>query len=261
MDLSRLRELIDNRYLLSSGSAIIGAIMTRLVAVLRGRVKVIEYTVSHDRVALSAEDALFGNVQVTWHGTPVVNLYMSTVEIRNDTTRDFADLTFRVYTGDTLLLTEKADIPGSVYLPSYTPAFARSIEVAPGQQPTDQQFNTFRHNREYAVRVLNRGQRVVLRYLTSMPVATSSPSVWVDIAHPGVTIVFRPSLPAIHGVAVKLALPIGLLVCMATIVLVGSMVHNIWMAACLAMFVGLIAQSIGALAYRGARSLWRLMAR
>lgn len=261
MDLSKLRVLIDNKALLSLLSAAGGALLTNLVAAYRSRIRVIEYTVNHERVALSAEDVLFGTVAVTWEGLPVTNLYVSTVQIHNGTTTDYTNLEFKVWTGTTLLLTERAEVLGTTYRLAYTEAFVRALRVEPGDTPTPAQVTMFRHNREYRIPVLNRGQRVLIRYLTTVEPGADGPSVWVDMLYPGVQIVFRPVAPEIHGVAVKVALPLGLLACLVLVGLVSVFVSQIWVAAVVCTLAGLTVQVIGAWLVRGFKFLRRIIFR
>ena len=77
MPLPDISQLLDSKTLISSVSAIVGAIVGGLVTVLRNRVKTLEYTARHDRLAFAVNDARFGAVQVTWNGHNVVNLFSS----------------------------------------------------------------------------------------------------------------------------------------------------------------------------------------
>lgn len=254
-----LLALLDSKALISVLSLIGGGLAGSLIAALRGRLKTLEYTVTHDRVALAAEDAVFGSVRVTWQGHEVTNLFTSTVTLNNATTRDFTQLKFKVYTGDTLLLTQYTEIPGTSFVLKWTDEYETAVRVQPGQQPTDQQFWIFRHNREFVVPVLNRGQKAVARFLTTVPPGGQGPAVWVDMLHPGVRVEYRPNVPQIHGVSVKLALPIGLAACVAVLVGTSLYVPVVWLAALLCMIFGLVAQSVGAFIFRGARYLKNLV--
>lgn len=253
MNLPDLQYLLDNKLVISVFSVFSGTLIGSVLTALRGRLKVIEYTVVHDRVGLSTDDAIFGSVRVIWQGVDLTNLYSSVVTVENSTSTDFTNLKLKVYTGDTSLLNERTEIPGTTYTLKYTPDFAASIEVPTGATPTDAQFQIFRHNREYIVPVLNRGQRLVLHYLTTVPNSHSSPSVWVDLVHQGAQISFRPLLQEVHGVPIKIALPLGLLACLVVLVLSSVYVKQPWVAASIAMSFGLVAQSVGAVIYRGVR--------
>jgi len=261
MDLTELRKLIDNKAILSLVCAAGGALLGNLVAVYRARIRILEYTVNHERVALAAEDQLFGTVAVSWQGAPVTNLYVSTVEIQNRTTTDLSALEFKVWTGSTLLLTERTEMPGTTFVPTYTAGFSQAIQVPADQAPTDAQFNVFRHNREYRIPVLNRGQRALFRYLTTVPGGAEGPSVWLDMLHPGVQVVFRPNAPEILGVAVKLALPLGLLVCLVAVAAVSVFIRQVWLAAVLCVLAGLAVQTIGAFVYKAFRFIKQVVFR
>jgi hypothetical protein len=261
MTLPDLQSLLDDKAIFSGLSVIGGTLIGSVLSALRGRLKVIEYTVAHDRVGMSADDAIFGSVRVTWQSVDLTNLYSSVVIVENSTSTDFTNLKLKVYTGDTSLLNERTEIPGTTYILKYTPEFAASIAVPAGTTPTDAQFDLFRHNREYIVPVLNRGQRLVLHYLSTVPNSTTGPSVWVDLLHQGAQISFRPLLQQVHGVPIKIALPLGLLACLVVLVLSSIYVQQPWVAASIAMAFGLVAQSVGAGLYRGVRRVLRMLSK
>ena len=137
--MSDLSGVMDSRVLLSALSAVAGALFWNFVALYRARIKVLEYTVAHERMGLSTQDAIFGNVAVTWQGQPATNLFVSTVTLENNTSSDYTGLRFKVYTGSTLLLTEQGQIAGSTYVPVYTEDYLASLNVAPGSTPTPPQ--------------------------------------------------------------------------------------------------------------------------
>lgn len=248
--------LFENKPLISTLLLIGGGFVGALLATLRNRLKTLEYTVTHDRVALSADDAVFGSVKATWQGHEVTNLFTSTVTLENSTSRDFVDLKFKVFTGeDTLLLTQYTEIPGTTYALNLTHDYEVAIEVPAGQQPTDHQFWLFRHNREFIAPVLNRGQKALVRFLTTVPQGNDGPAIWLDILHPGTKVRFRPSVAQIHGVPVRIALRVGLGACVAVLILSSLYVSAVWVAALLCMVVGLFAQSIGAFTLRAFRSI------
>lgn len=261
MTLPDIQQLLDSKILLSGISILVGALLGNFISVYRGRIKVLEYTVTHDRIGLSADDAIFGNVRVTWQGHNLTNLYSSVVTVVNGTSVDYTNLKLKVYTGNTLLLTERTEISGTTHVLHWTPEYAATLQIPAGGAPTDQQFNTYRHSREYHVPVLNRGQRAVMHILTTIPNQNESPLIWVDLLHPGAQIQFRLLTQQIHGVPVKLALPLGLLASIAVLIAVSFLLSEVWAAALIAMIVGLGAQSIGAWVYRGVRFVKQIVLR
>jgi hypothetical protein len=254
VDWPAIGSFLDNKAALSALSAAGGALLTKLFALYRERLKVLEYTVTHDRVGLSAQDAIFGEVRVTWEGHELRNLYASTLVLENTASADYTNLKLKVYTGNTLLLNERSEIAGTTHIAPWTDEFRQSLQVA-GDAPTDAQLYAFRHGREYMLPVFNRGQRLVLTYLTTVPNADEGPSVWLDMLHPGVQLVFRPVTQQIYGVPVRLALPLGLFACVVVLTAVSVYVRQPWLASVILLASGLAVQAIGAGVYRLLRLL------
>ena len=261
MPILDLAQLIENKALLSALSAVGGGLIGNLIAVLRSRVKTMEYTVHHDRVGFSADDQVFGAIRVTWQNHDVTNLFSSRVTLENQTGKDFTNIKVKVHTGDTLLLGERTEIPGTTYILKWADDFQQQLLVAPGDAPSEQQFNTYNHSREYVVPVLNRGQRVVMTYLTTVPTAGQGPAVWLDMLHEGVKVQHRQVVPQVHGVPIRLAISVGLVVCVAVLAIASIAFTEPWAAAAVCMVFGLFAQSIGAFAYRGLQLLKALVVR
>ena len=67
------------------------------------------YFVWHNKVGVSVDDAVFGTVRVTWNDNLVANLYSSTVELRNESLKDYENVVVRVFSNDTIHLTERAE--------------------------------------------------------------------------------------------------------------------------------------------------------
>jgi len=246
MDFSFLKDIFNNQFVRYIFFAFAGA----LILYLRNRVRRLEYVVHHERIASSSIDPIFGSIQTTWQGNPVSNLYTSRVELTNNTSRDFSEVVFKVYTGDTILLTERTEIIGTPRIVEWSPAFKQQMYVQPGGTPTQQQFDVYNKSREYKLPVFNRGQKLAMTYLTAIPSSASGPSVWVDIDHKGIKVEYIPPGPRIHGVPQKVAVGFGLAISGVIFIIFGVYSPDPWLTAFACIFVGLFAQSIGALVYR-----------
>ena len=182
-------ELLESKITLSAVSAVLGALFWNYVAWSRGRVRVLDYTVTHDRVGVSAADTALGDIAVTWGGTPVANLFLTTVTLENNTSSNLTALRFKTWTGnDTFLLSEHREVVGSTFHPNYTPEYAASLATPTGEAPTSEQQQIYWHNREYHLPVFNRNQRAIFRYLTTAAQNTDGPWVWADMQHRGVRV-------------------------------------------------------------------------
>ena len=246
MDFSFLKNIFNNEFVRYILAAFVGA----LILYVRNRVRRLEYSVNHDRVGFSSADPIFGSIQATWQGSPVSNLYMSRVELTNDTSRDFSDLVFKVYTGDTILLTERTEVIGTPRIVEWSPAFKQQMLVQPGGAPTQQQYDIYNKSREYKLSIFNRGQKIAMTYLTTVPPSVAGPAVWVDIMHKGIKVEYMAPGPRVHGVPQKSAIGFGLAISAVTLVAFGIYSPDPWLTAFVCIFVGLFAQSIGAVLYR-----------
>ena len=187
------------------------------------------------------------------------NLFTSTVAILNTTSTDCTDLKIKVYTGnDTLILTERTEVVGTLYGPKFSEEFLQSIHVAEGGEPTANQTWLHYHQREYVVPVFNRGQRLVLRYLTTFLDPAQGPSVWLDMLYPGLEARYRKLLPEFYGVPVRLALPLGLFVCLLVFLFISLFITKVWAGASIALVAGLMVQPFGAWIYKGIQFLKKI---
>ena len=101
--------ILNNKILIAMSSAIGGmiiAVFTNQLLNRRGRFR---YSVSHARIGVSTDDAIFGSVKVTWNDNMIANLYLSTVELVNDSMRDFENVAVKAFSNNTDLLTENEE--------------------------------------------------------------------------------------------------------------------------------------------------------
>jgi hypothetical protein len=257
-----LQQWLTSDRLIPVAAFVVGVLASNLVAVLRNRVRVLTYTVKHDRIGLSADDRIFGNVRVSWSGAELANLWMSTITLDNQTTKDYSRLQIIAYTGEaTRLLSVHTSISKTPHIVVHTDAFAAQIAVPDGAVPTAQQWDLYYHRREYRVPVFNRGQQVELKYLTTVTPPAPSPAVWLDAMHEGVRFQYLPNVPRVHGVPVTKAVVVGLVVCIAIVVLASLLATSVWEAAIVCMVAGLGGQQLGAYGYRVYRILKDLILR
>jgi small basic protein len=248
--------LLDNKPLLSMLSAIFGVLVAAIVNYIRNDLRTLEYQVHHERVAVAANDTIFGDVRVTWQGTEVKNLFVSTAILENATTRDFSNLKIKVHTDNTLLLTQYVELVGTSYVPPLTDEYIKFLAVQTGENPTPEQYNTYYHKREFLISTLNRGQKFLARFLVTD--SNNDPSVWIDALHAGVKLRFRPNQKHFLGVPVRITLPVALGVCFIVLILSSLYLSTAWIAGILCMLVGLFAQIIAAVLYRTSKKIYNI---
>lgn len=244
-------EILENKILLSAISLLVGAVLTSIVNKILNKTKTIFYTVNTERVALSSEDPIFGNVQVEWQGHKVNNLYNTVIEIENTTSIDYKDLELKVWSGkDTLILNERTSIIDTTRLIEWTDSYREQMVVLEGNTATQRQIDIYHHERIYKIDVFNRGQKLQFIYLSTLINNTDSHFIWLELIYPGLKFKQRFVTNKIHNVLVTNALFWGLIASFITIVLSSLYIESTWLIATLCIIVGLLAQSFGAYIYK-----------
>ncbi len=174
------------------------------------------------------------------------NLYLSTIEILNESSNDYENVDIRAYSNDILLLSEQTQIDDTSYILEWSDKYKKDLHVADGQEISQAQRDLYNRQREFNVPAINRGQIIKLTFLNSAT-GNTDPSIWVDIQKKGIKLVFRRRpLNTIHGESQSHAAVVGVIMGF----LVGAvLIANgtvLWQAVCVAMIYGLIAQTPGA---------------
>lgn len=249
--------LLENKVLLAAISGLSGVVLTLITQRILGKRGLFTYFVWHNRVGVSADDAVFGTVGVTWNSNVVPNLYSSTVELRNESLADYQNVVVRVFSNDTRLLSERADLMGTTRTLEWSEEFSRRLAVQPGTQPTAGQMVLYGRQREYAVPTMNRGQIVRLTFLNA-PDGEAQPTIWLDIVHPGVKTRFRVPHQQFLGTPQPIAALIGAALGVPFLLVVVALTDVAWAAGVLCLLYGVCVVFPGAYfikAWRGIREL------
>ncbi len=244
--------LLENRYILGLASSLAGIVLTLITQRVLNKRGLFSYFVRHSRVGVSADDAIFGSVRVTWNGNPVANLYSSAVELVNESLKDYENVVVRAFTNDTVLLTERTEIAGTTRTLTWTDDFQNQLKVAPNQAPSQSQIDLYSRQRDYLVPTMNRGQVVRIHFLNAAK-TQNQPSIWLDVLHKGVKVQFRVAHAEVLGIPQPLAALAGVISALVIVGLVISFIQSVWVAAICSLLYGFFAQVPGALLIK----LWR----
>lgn len=247
-------QLIQHPYtsaIVSFIGGIIAAYLTQLILNKRGT---FTYFVNHQRVGLSANDVIFGSVAVSWNGNPVSNLYLSTVELINESMNDYENVVIHAYTSDTLLLTEQTQILGTPNILKWTENYNQQLHFEAGGSLSDNQWAIYNGQREYLVPIMNRRQSVRLTYLNSAK-GNSTPNIWLTVLQKGVKLKFSAPQNQILGVSQPQAAFAGVIIGLVATVSLVLLTSDPWVIASTSLIYGLIAQLPGAYAIKLLRKL------
>lgn len=242
-----LQMIIQSDFFPAIAGGIGGVITAWLTQRVISKSGIFTYFVNHLRVGMSTEDVIFGRVAVSWNGNPILNLFLSRLELKNESMNDYENVVIRVYTSDTLLLSEQTQILDSPNILEWSADYKKQVHIESGQEPTEQQRAIYHGQREYIIPIMNRGQSVRLTYLNSAKVQSNeTPKIWLSIFQKGVKLKFRNFQNQIFGVPQPRAAFVGVIIGVAVVIALVLSVQNNWVVAISALAYGLIAQIPGA---------------
>lgn len=230
---------------------IVTAWLTQRVLNKRG---IFTYSVTHTRVGVTAEDAIFGNVAVSWNGNPVQNLYLSTIEMKNESMNDYENVVVNAFTNDTRLMSEQTQLLDTPNILEWSEKYKNQLHVEPGSDPSEKQWTTYNGQREYIIPIFNRSQSIKITYLNSAK-SNEIPNIWLSVAQKGVKLKFRGPQNQILGVPQNQAAFVGVILGVVVLVALVIFVAEPWAVAIAAMTYGLVAQLPGAYAIKTIRRL------
>ncbi len=249
-----LLQIIQSEYI----SAIAGGIGGVLIAWLTQRVLskrgTFTYFVNHQRIGVSTEDPIFGSVTISWNAHPIPNLYLSVIELKNESMNDYENVVVRTYTDSTLLLSEQTQILDTPNVLEWPEKYKMQLHVQAGAEPSANQRAIYNGQREHVIPVMNRGQAIKFTYLNSSK-SSNTPTIWLAVTQKGVKLKFRPPQHQVFGVPQPQAAFVGVLIGLAVIVTLAWQVPNPWVVAAGSFIYGLVAQVPGAYAIRLSRRI------
>lgn len=253
--------MIENKLVLMAISLVTGIVLKTIVDKILNKTKIIYFTNNTERVAVSNNDPIYGNIKVEWEGHSVQNLYNSVITIENTTSVDYEDLEIKIWSGqDTVILNEKTGLEGTTRIIEWSDEFKNELSISEGNEElTKQQLNTYNHERRYKLPVFNREQKLQFSYLSSLVNTNSTHGIWVELIYPGLKFEQRFATNKIHDVLVSDALFWGLLSSIVAVILSTLYLENVWLIASISMVTGLFAQSIGAYIYKFITSINNLI--
>lgn len=247
--MNELLQLFQNQYISVIAGGLGGIFTAWLTQRVLNRRGIFSYSVTHNRVGMTTEDPIFGAVAVTWNGNPISNLYLSTIEMKNESLNDYDNVVVHTYTSDTKLMTEQTQLLESPNILEWSEKYKKQLHVEAGSKPSESQWNIYNGQREYVIPIFNRGQTIKITYLNSGQ-NSSMPSIWLSIALKGVRLKFRGPQNQILGVPQGQAAFIGVLIGLLVLVALALLVSQPWVVAMTAMAYGFVAQIPGACAIK-----------
>lgn len=247
--MDELFQVFQNQHVSIIAGGLGGILTAWLTQRVLNRRGTFSYSVSHNMVGITTEDKIFGSVVVTWNGKTISHLFLSTIEMKNESLNDYENVIVRAYTSDTKLMTEQTQLLDSPNILEWSEKYKDQLHVEKGSEPTDTQLNIYSGQREYVIPIFNRGQTVKISYLNSSH-DSSMPKIWLSVMRKGVKLKFRGPQNQILGVPQGQAAFVGVLLGAAVLLALTSRELESWIVATIAMGYGFLAQLPGAYAIK-----------
>jgi len=256
MDISNI---IDSKLFIGIFSAIIGITLTIIAQLYLNKRGNFSYYVFHTRIGQSTENKVYGSVKLIWNECPISNLYLSKVELINNSLKDYESVIVRIFTNDTVLLTQSAQIVGTTRSIDFTEEYIKKISVKEDNKPSKEQLALFRKQREFFIPTMNRNQTLRFEFLNSA-ISTRQPSIWVDVLHKGVKCKFRIAQNMIFGAPKNDAAIIGAIFGLIVVFLLIIFINNVPILAFISFIIGLTVIIPGAFIVKFFRKIRDLLA-
>lgn len=167
-----------SRLALPLATGIGGYLLKHITDRFFSRVRILNYTVGSVFIGSSAEDSLFGSVEIRHNGNKVNSLYLTTLELTNGSSKDFSDLSIVLYADtNSLILFSHSEKLGEVSGISFQKSFLDAVNS--GKFP-----ELHFRRRDYHLPVLNRGETLKFQLLITN-LKSETPSAWMSCEHPG----------------------------------------------------------------------------
>ena len=256
MDISNI---IDSKLFIGISSAIIGITLTIIAHLYLNKRGIFSYYVFHTRIGQSTRNKVYGSVKLTWNESPISNLYLSKVELINKSLKDYESVIVKIFTNNTILLTQSTQIVGTTRSIDFTEEYIKKISVKEDNKPSKEQLALFRKQRDFFVPTMNRNQTLRFEFLNSA-ISTQQPSIWVDVLHKGVKCKFRIAQNMIFGVPKGDAAIIGAIFGLIVVFLLIIFINNVPISAFISFIIGLTVIIPGAFIVKIFRKIRDLLA-
>lgn len=238
--------------------AVLAALASHLWRRFRHRMILLRCQIVHTPAANSA--GLGAEFEVKYGGQSAPNLFLCSVTIQNDSSKDLAGVVVNLaYKDGTIFLTGGGSIIGSTkFLPltaEYLEQFARALAL-PTQEEQSSATLVLNTRRDYLLPVFNRGARAQFAF-TVHGVSSATPNLSVGCDHVGVRFVLQPPRQLFWGEPNARAAFTGLAAGIGLLLLLPHVVGSSWSVSWWMFFIGATTIVIGALLLKG----WRLLTR
>lgn len=225
-------------------SFLAGAGLTHLWKKFKNRLSIIKYTVHHQYLGASTDDQRFGSVKVLYNNNSVKNLYLSTILLSNESSRDLANLELNITCDATsAILISYGKNRASLKELSFTEKYANALAGQGGGGQAGGNPEVIKYifqRRDYMLPVINRGDKVDFLLLTTS-FEGKQPVLAVGCDSPGLRMEFTRTFPELFGEPQTQSTLVGALAALILCAPIIYFISNKSIAVLISVLVGLFA--------------------
>ena len=229
----------------------------------RARMVVLRWQAGHQPLAVSAQDALFGTIEVRYNGNPVHNLFFTTIDLQNQSNIDLADIDLNIVFQDgTIIYMAHGGVQGSANALPFADPFASDFDrfmKLPANDPNRSAIGAIlTRRRDFRVPILNRGGVLKIVMLVQA-IPGAQPFVNLACDAQGVRLQFQGPQKLLFGVEQNLATLTGLTIGFVIVAGIAAAHLGPAVTAFAAFAVGCVAAALGVVVVRGFRWFGRVI--
>jgi hypothetical protein len=176
-----LRNIVG--YILPGVTFVLGLIVNYYFNRITNKIPKLKYKINKSFLGISAQDNLFGKVQILYNDVPVENLFLCTLNLENTSRMDFKDLEFTVWCDiDTIILVAHASKMGKI-----DPLALSDKYLNEWNNINEQNGKLILSKRIYYVPVFNRDEIISLSCLVTN-LGKKEPGIYINCDYPGIKV-------------------------------------------------------------------------
>lgn len=227
----------------------IGWFLATLWATYRSRVSKLGYVITHQSLAVAQQNDFVGTIEVLYNGYPADNVYLTTLRVSNQTSKDFSNLELNLqYRDGSNVKVAAGTASGSLNYLLFTDSFNRSVDRLLEMAEDDPNRNALlaflTTRRDFQIPVLNRGQWLDIYLIVQAP-AGQQPVLDIATDYPGLSLTTQPQRPQFYGVDQHVAVILGLFIGAVVLFLIAPRFANPFSLAFTAFAIAAFSSLIG----------------
>jgi hypothetical protein len=235
-----------------------GILITAVYNKFKNRIVTLRYKVWHSSLGASINDPKFGSVKVLYNESEVTNLFMSTLELKNDSQKDIENFNLDLKCNDnSMILVSRGTKKDSIKELNFTTQFQSLLDTT--KQEEIEKVNNIMRTRNYNIPILNRGEKIEISMITSN-FKRERPYISAEVEQKGIKIKEQGAIQQeIFGEPLSVCVILGVLISVLILFPVTMLIKNVNLELITACIVGTLSTLWGLIIIKAYRLIVSLI--